>query len=138
MEIQVNRKTIRKKRRGLAPLRYDLREEPGTLKELLQAMVREEVRRYNEAQEAEGLLSWLSEEELEEQGMEGKVSFTGSGGKAADPQRAEAVMLEAFRDGLFRVLIDEREYTELEEPLTLREDSVVTVIRLSFLAGRMW
>ena len=43
MEILVNRKTIRKSRRGLAPLRYEIEGVPLTLRELLLAIVKEEV-----------------------------------------------------------------------------------------------
>ena len=60
MEILVNRKTIRKSRRGLAPLRYEIEGEPQTLRELLLAMVREEVARYNEAQAADAQVACLS------------------------------------------------------------------------------
>ena len=56
MEILVNRKTIRKSRRGLEPLRYEIEGRPQSLRELLLAMVKEEVRRYNDAQASDGLL----------------------------------------------------------------------------------
>ncbi|MBQ6662071.1 MAG: hypothetical protein IJM69_00855 [Firmicutes bacterium] len=138
MEILVNRKTIRKSRRGLAPLRYEIEGAPRTLRELLLAMVKEEVTRFNAAKEGEGLLAWLSQEELENRAREGKVSFAGQAGKAADLGTAEQVMLNAFADGLFRVLVDGEEITDLAAPLTLTEDSVVTIIRLSFLAGQLW
>ena len=47
-------------------------------------------------------------------------------------------MLAAFEDGLFRVLVDGEEVADPEAPLALTESSVVTIIRLSFLAGRLW
>ena len=138
MEILVNRKTIRKSRRGLEPLRYEIEGRPQSLRELLLAMVKEEVRRYNDAQASDGLLRWLSQGELEDLAGEGKVSFGGAGAGQADLGKAEQVMLAAFEDGLFRVLVDGEEVADPEAPLALTESSVVTIIRLSFLAGRLW
>lgn len=138
MEILVNRKTIRKNRRGLEPLRYEIEGRPQSLRELLLAMVKEEVRRYNDAQASDGLLRWLSQGELEDLAGEGKVSFGGTGAGPADLGKAEQVMLAAFEDGLFRVLVDGEEVADPEAPLALTESSVVTIIRLSFLAGRLW
>ena len=138
MEILVNRKTIRKSRRGLEPLRYEIEGRPQSLRELLLAMVKEEVRRYNDAQASDGLLRWLSQGELEDLAGDGKVSFGGAGARPADLRKAEQVMLAAFEDGLFRVLVDGEEVADPEAPLALTESSVVTIIRLSFLAGRLW
>ena len=138
MEILVNRKTIRKSRRGLEPLRYEIEGWPQSLRELLLAMVKEEVRRYNDAQASDGLLRWLSQGELEDLAGEGKVSFGETGAGPADLGKAEQVMLAAFEDGLFRVLVDGEEVADPEAPLALTESSVVTIIRLSFLAGRLW
>lgn len=138
MEILVNRKTIRKSRRGLEPLRYEIEGRPQSLRELLLAMVKEEVRRYNDAQASDGLLRWLSQGELEDLAGEGKVSFGGTDAGPADLEKAEQVMLAAFEDGLFRVLVDGEEVADPEAPLALTESSVVTIIRLSFLAGRLW
>ena len=138
MEILVNRKTIRKSRRGLEPLRYEIEGRPQSLRELLLAMVKEEVRRYNDAQASDGLLRWLSQGELEDLAGEGKVSFGGVVAGQADLGKAEQVMLAAFEDGLFRVLVDGEEVADPEAPLALTESSVVTIIRLSFLAGRLW
>jgi hypothetical protein len=58
--------------------------------------------------------------------------------KKADPQKALSAALQGFADGLFRFLVNEREIKDLAEPLGLKPDDVLTFLRLTFLAGRLW
>ena len=60
-----------------------------------------------------------------------------SDGKA-DRQKAVDNAIQCWQDGLVRVFVDEEEAVELDGPLPLRENAVLTFIRLTFLAGRMW
>ena len=48
---------------------------------------------------------------------------------------AIATALEAFVDGLYLVVIDDVGYTDLDAIVSLKPDSRVTFIRLTFLAG---
>ena len=47
-------------------------------------------------------------------------------------------MLQDFHDGLIRVFINQREYCDLEEEITLLEENEVVLIQLVMMAGRLW
>jgi len=52
-----------------------------------------------------------------------------------DPEQAVATALEAFTDGLFLVVVDETEVTDLDSVLQLSDSSRLTFIRMTMLAG---
>ena len=86
-----------------------------------------------------GLLSFLSPEALQEQAGAGKVSFGRVySAKKADLGKSVENAIQCFRDGLVRVFWEEQEITGLEEPLAVRPGDHFTLIRLTFLAGRLW
>ena len=81
----------------------------------------------------------LTAKEIEAQAEAGKVGFGRLwSDQKADKAKAVQTAIQAFADGLVRVLMDEAELTELDEPLSVHEGAVFTFVRLTFLAGRMW
>ncbi|KUO70710.1 MAG: hypothetical protein APF81_26025 [Desulfosporosinus sp. BRH_c37] len=56
----------------------------------------------------------------------------------ANVTKAIATALLAFQDGIYRVFIGDNEVAELDEKLSLKEGEVLTFIRFTMLAGRMW
>ena len=46
--------------------------------------------------------------------------------------------LQCFLDGLVRIFRNEEELSELDQSAGLREGDILTLIRLTFLSGRMW
>ncbi len=52
--------------------------------------------------------------------------------------KAINTMLQDFHDGLIRVFINQREYCDLEEEITLLEENEVVLIQLVMMAGRLW
>ena len=139
MQVYVRVKSLGKRKDVLPPKSYELPEGIGSLRALLTAFVEAEVDRYNSKDTEAPLLSCLTAEEIEAQSEAGKVSFGRLwSDKKADKAKAVQTALQAFADGLVRVLMDETELTELDAPLTVPEGAVFTFIRLTFLAGRMW
>lgn len=139
MRVYVRVKALGKRKDILPSKPYELPEEIGSLRELLTAFVGAEVERYNLKGAEAPLLSCLTAEEIEAQSETGKVSFEGLwSDKKAKKAKAVQTAIQAFADGLVRVLMDDTELTELDAPLTVHEGAVLTFIRLSFLAGRMW
>ena len=139
MQVYVRVKALGK-RKDVLPLKpYELPEGIGSLRGLLTAFVEAEVERYNSKEPELPLLSCLTAEEIEAQSETGKVSFGRLwSDKKADKSKAVQTAIHAFDDGLVRVLMDGKELTELDEPLSVHEGAVFTFIRLTFLAGRMW
>ena len=71
--------------------------------------------------------------------MSGKVGFGNIyNEKKADVSRAQENVIMAFEDGLVRVFIGDCEQEKLDDNIDLKEGDVLTFIRLTFLAGRMW
>lgn len=139
MQVFVKVKALGKRRDVLPPQPYALPDGISSLRELLTAFVETEVERYN-GKDTEGpLLVTLSEEEILTQAESGKVGFGRLwSDRKADAERAVKTAIQAFDDGLVRVLMDETELRELDAPLTVPEGAVFTFVRLTFLSGRMW
>lgn len=139
MQVYVRVKALGKRKDVLPPKPYELPEEIGSLRELLTAFVEVEVDRYNSKDTEAPLLSCLTAEEIEAQAEAGKVGFGRLwSDKKANKAKAVQTAIQAFADGLVRVLMNDTELTELDEPLSVHEGAVFTFIRLTFLAGRMW
>jgi len=52
-----------------------------------------------------------------------------------EPERAVAIAVEAFQDGLYFIFIDGVQQKELDREVVVRPDSRVTFLRLVALAG---
>jgi hypothetical protein len=109
---------------------------PVTLRELIAAVVEEEVLAFRERQVERRLVRVLSESEIEAQTQRGRID---SGGRTlkqeVDEGAAVGVALQGFEDGLYLVLIDEQQQRDLDEQVFLAPDSTVTFLRLVPLAG---
>ncbi len=139
MQVYVKIKALGKRKDVLPPKPYELPEGISSLRELLTAFVEAEVDRYNGKDPESPLLSCLTAEEIEAQSETGKVSFGRLwSDQKADKAKAVKTAIQAFDDGLVRVLMDEAELFQLDAPLCIREGAVFTFVRLTFLAGRIW
>ena len=58
--------------------------------------------------------------------------------RKADEEKAVENALQCFDDGIVALFADGVRYTNRKEQIPLKEQSVVTFVRLTFLAGRMW
>ncbi len=139
MQVYVKIKALGKRKDVLPPKPYELPEGISSLRELLTAFVEAEVERYNGKGPVAPLLSCLTAEEIAAQSETGKVSFGRLwSDQKADKAKAVKTAIQAFDDGLVRVLMDEAELFQLDAPLCIREGAVFTFVRLTFLAGRIW
>lgn len=110
-----------------------------SLRELLVAVVKQQVTAYNQKPLEKNLLPFLSMEQIAHGVANGKAGF-GSiyNENRADPQKAEDTALQAFEDGLFAVFIEDAEMKQLTDKFSLNSDTVITFVRLTFLAGSIW
>ncbi|MFC4638150.1 hypothetical protein [Deinococcus hohokamensis] len=114
----------------------ELPDEPHTLRSLLTRLVHQEVQAYQERQASVGLLRVLTQCELQDAAVTGRVSVAPQERSGSvTPEEATRTALTAFGDGLYYVFVDERQITELDEPVTLRPDSTLLLLRLTALAG---
>jgi hypothetical protein len=117
-------------------------DDPGhtpALRDLLLAVVKQQVAGYNNKPYEKNLLPFLSGEQQENQLTTGKVGF-GSiyNENKANLLQAQNTALQAFEDGLFAVFVNEVEIKKLTDIFSLDSDTVIIFVRLTFLAGSYW
>ncbi len=139
MNIYIKLKSVGKRRPVLDSTPYTLPDGIATLRQLIEAVVRQEVEKYNSRGMDNMLIPFLTEDEISDQSAVGKIGFGRIySDKKADPQKAVETAIQGFEDGLFRVVINDVEATELDMPLSINENDTLTFIRLTFLSGRLW
>src|SRR5947209_3771618 len=107
-----------------------------TLRDLIDRVVRCEVRAFREREEARRLDAVLTPAQIERGAERGKVAPEGRElQQDVDEEGAVGAALQAFEDGLYLVVIDGAEQRELDRQIYLRPDSRITFVRLVFLAG---
>ena len=135
--MQIQLKKLGKKK--IKIIEVTLEKQPETLRELISECVKSEVKRFNDSREDTSLIPFLSAQEIGEQAQEGKITFGDKENRTlADLSVALDTAFLAFTDGLFAVFIDEEEIKSLQSPITLKEDSIISFIRLTFLVGAYW
>ena len=139
MNVYVRLKSVGKRRPALEGVPYVLPDGISTLRGLIEAVARQEVDKYNDRGLENMLVPFLTEEEISDRGTAGKVGFGRLySDKKADAEKAVETAIQGYEDGLFRVVAGEKEAAGLDEPLAISEGDVLTFIRLTFLAGRLW
>ena len=139
LDIYIKLKSIGKRRPILENVPYDLPGGISSLRQLIEAIVRQEVGKYNSRGLENMLVPFLSEAEIAEQSTVGKVGFGRLySDKQADAEKAVETALQGFEDGLFRVLVNDKEVVDLDGALEIFEKDTLTFVRLTFLTGRLW
>ena len=108
-----------------------------TLADLIERIVREEVKAFRQRQINRQFLRALTASEVELAAEKGKIEMGGSevGLQHVDHDQAVATALTAFEDGMYLVVIDEVEQKDLQQQVYLQPDSRITFIRLTLLSG---
>lgn len=139
MKIYICMKVVGKRRPVLDHVPYELPDTISTLRDFLTELVRQEVEKYNSKGTDKQMISFLTKEEIEEQADVGKVGFGRIySDKKADVEKAVENALQCYKDGLVRVFQNEKELEDLDGKTEIRDGDCFTLIRLTFLAGRMW
>ena len=139
MKINVNLKSMAKRKHSVKPVIYEISGHPGTVRELIYAVTRAGVEEYNQRMESPELLCYLTSDEIGDKAQAGKISFgVNYGEKKADIAKAQENAIQCFEDGIYRIFLDEEPLEALDEKIQITEESVFTFVRLTMLAGRMW
>ncbi|WP_261807809.1 hypothetical protein [Paenibacillus sp. N3.4] len=118
---------------------YILSSVPCTLRELITEIVANHVQKYNERTENSQLISFLTEEDINARGIEGKVGFGSTyDDRQANEQESIQTALLAFEDGLFRVYLREEEISDLSTRIDIQDGDDIIFIKFTMLAGRLW
>ena len=152
MKIRVNVKQMGKRKPSVGERLCEIAGQPSTVRELIEAVVTSEVEAYNHRFETagesiredaspreEGILKYLTRQEIKDQAQGGKISFGAVyGEKPAEPEAAKTNAIQSFEDGIYRIFLDGEPLEELDRPVRVTEEGVFTFVRLVMLAGRMW
>ena len=139
MQIRINVKGASRRRPTIAQKVEAYPDRAWTVEAFLAETVRRNVREYNEKKDAGEILKLFTEEAIADKASAGKVSYGDPmDARKADAEKAVANALQCFDDGMVALFVDGVRYQKREDVLPLREQSEVTFIRLTFLAGRMW
>ena len=139
MQIYINMKTVGSRKSPMAKTLYEIPDSVSTVGELLKSLVAIEVERYNQKNADDTLVNFLTMTQIEEQAMSGKVGFGRVySDKKQDLEKAVENALQCYQDGLVRVFRNEQELERLEETVHFESGDEITLIRLTFLSGRMW
>lgn len=139
MEVIVNVKKMGKRRNSVEPVPFVLQNNPQTIQELITETVRTCVNQYNDRLEHASILQSITAEDIADQEKSGKIGFqVNYGEKSADFQQALENALCSFEDGIYRIFIDDQAAESLAQPIHITENTKLTFVRLTMLAGRLW
>jgi hypothetical protein len=136
MTIFIRVKAVGKRRDVLEKQHFSVPDGLDCAEKLIEHLVRENVRAYNDKEVDAVLLRCLSSKEIEDGAGIGKIGF-GDRKNESDQDEEEAVAnaLQCFADSLYRVMINSSEALPGGK-FRLSEGDEVTFIRLAMLAGR--
>jgi len=135
----VNVKSIGKRKPIFSAVPYVLPGDVATLRDLIVAIVENEIKLFNSKKSDAMLLPFLTQEQIDDQSVSGKVSFGNIYSEnKADLEKAIVTALQGFEDGLFRVLVNDVEIDLLDAPITIKDGDTLTFIRLIFLSGSVF
>ena len=139
MKIYVNVKQAGSRKNFITKEEVILEDVPLTLRALIQQIVTKNVKEFNANLKKEKLVDYLTNREIETKAEMGKVSF---GSLYNDTKQNLNKALETayldYEDGIYKVFIGDNEAGDLGAPLELKEEDILTFIKFTMLAGRLW
>lgn len=138
MKVLVKVKAIAKRKPVIDTIVIEIPDQISTSNQLIEAIVRQNVRAFNDRTTKADLVGYLTDDEIANQITTGRVEFGNLKNKRQqDEHQAVKNALQCYEDGIFRLLIGE-ECVEFNQPIQLHENDQLVFIRLTMLAGRMW
>lgn len=110
----------------------------STTKDLITELVKINVEKFNKKIDDKDTLSIMTNEYIAEAARSGKIGDEVHGDKKANLEKALDTAYLAFEDGLYCIFINDEQTEKLDDSLNLKDGDILTFIRLTMLAGRMW
>ena len=138
MKIIINVKGLSRKK-VIHQEEVELINKVSTTKDLITELVKINVEKFNKKIDDKDILSIMTNEYIAEAARSGKIGDEVHGDKKANLEKALDTAYLAFEDGLYCIFINDEQTTEkLDDSLNLKDGDILTFIRLTMLAGRMW
>ena len=140
MRLNVQIKQLGARGKKVSPVPFEIDGVPSTAEELITATVKKCVDEYNErVKRGDVVVSPLEERQIKDMADIGRITFgICYGNKQQDVQKAVENAVQAFKDGIVCVFINDVKLSSPDEKIELKEDDVLSFIRLTMLAGRIW
>ena len=137
MKIIINIKGLSRKK-VIYQEEIELINKISTTKDLITELVRINVEKFNKKIDDKDILSIMTNEYIAEAARSGKIGDEVHGDKKANLEKALDTAYLAFEDGLYCIFVNDEQTEKLEDNLALKDGDVLTFIKLTMLAGRMW
>ena len=137
MKIIINVKGLSRKK-VIHQEEVELKNKISTTKDLITELVKINVEKFNKKIDERDILSIMTNENIAKAARIGKIGDEVHGDKKANLEKALDTAYLAFEDGLYCIFINDEQSEKLDDSLKLKDGDILTLIRLTMLAGRMW
>ena len=137
MKIIINVKGLSRKK-VIHQEEVELINKISTTKDLITELVKINVEKFNKKIDEKDILSIMTNENIAKAARIGKIGDEVHGDKKANLEKALDTAYLAFEDGLYCIFINDEQTEKLDDSLNLKDGDILTFIRLTMLAGRMW
>ena len=137
MKIIINVKGLSRKK-IIHQEEVELINKVSTTKDLITELVKINVEKFNKKIDEKDILSIMTNENIAKAARIGKIGDEVHGDKKANLKKALDTAYLAFEDGLYCIFINDEQTEKLDDSLNLKDGDILTFIRLTMLAGRMW
>ena len=137
MKIIINVKGLSRKK-IIHQEEVELINKVSTTKDLITELVKINVEKFNKKIDERDILSIMTNENIAKAARIGKIGDEVHGDKKANLEKALDTAYLAFEDGLYCIFINDEQSEKLDDSLNLKDGDILTLIRLTMLAGRMW
>ena len=137
MKIIINVKGLSRKK-VIHQEEVELKNKISTTKDLITELVKINVEKFNKKIDEKDILSIMTNENIAKAARIGKIGDEVHGDKKANLEKALDTAYLAFEDGLYCIFINDEQSEKLDDSLDLKDGDILTFIRLTMLAGRMW
>ena len=136
MKIIINVKGLSRKK-VIHQEEVELKNKISTTKDLITELVKINVEKFNKKIDEKDILSIMTNENIAKAARIGKIGDEVHGDKKANLEKALDTAYLAFEDGLYCIFINDEQSEKLDDSLNLKDGDILTLIRLTMLAGRM-
>lgn len=137
MKIIINVKGLSRKK-VIHQEEVELKNKISTTKDLITELVKINVEKFNKKIDEKDILSIMTNENIAKAARIGKIGDEVHGDKKANLEKTLDTAYLAFEDGLYCIFINDEQTEKLDDSLNLKDGDILTLIRLTMLAGRMW
>lgn len=134
MRVFVNLKQIGRRKNVVNKKEYEVADNINVVYDLIREFVSICVRDFNQ----DKIIDYLIEQDIEDNAGVGKIGFNDRENKnKQDMKKAIDNAIQSYEDGIYRIFLNDEEVGALSDSINLRQDDIITFIRLTMLSGAM-